>query len=69
MNERYEYVLKLLGKHKDLIDYIANRLMEIETIDGKEFYDIVNGEAHCKQLEEKAEKKAAKPRKSAKKAE
>ncbi len=69
MNERYEYVLKLLGKHKDLIDYIANRLMEVETIDGKEFYEIVNGEAHCKQLEEKAEKKASKPRKTAKKAE
>ena len=74
MNERYEYVLKLLGKHKDLIDYIANRLMEVETIDGKEFYEIVNGEAHCKKLledktEEKAEKKPAKPRKTAKKAE
>ena len=61
MNERYEYVLKLLGKHKDLIDYIANRLMEIETIDGKEFYDIVNGEAHCKKLlENKAEEKTTK---------
>ena len=61
MNERYEYVLKLLGKHKDLIDYIANRLMEVETIDGKEFYDIVNGEAHCKKLlENKAEEKTTK---------
>ena len=69
MNERYDYVLKLLGKHKDLIDYIANRLMEVETIDGKEFYEIVNGEAHCKQLEEKAEKKPAKTRKTTKKAE
>ena len=60
MDERYKYVLKLLGDHKDLIDYIANRLMEVETIDGKEFYDIVNGEKHCKQLqasEEKAPKK------------
>ena len=61
MNERYEYVLKLLGKHKDLIDYIATRLMEVETIDGKEFYDIVNGEAHCKKLlENKAEEKTTK---------
>jgi len=60
MDERYKYVLKLLGDHKDLIDYIANRLMEVETIDGKEFYDIVNGEKHCKQIqasEEKAPKK------------
>ncbi len=54
MNERYEYVLKLLRKHKSLIDYIANRLMEVETIEGKEFYDIVNGESHCLELEEKA---------------
>ena len=69
MNERYEYVLKLLGKHKALIDYIANRLMEVETIEGKEFYEIVNGESHCLQLEEKAvEKKPSKSRKTTKKA-
>ena len=68
MNERYEYVLKLLGKHKALIDYIANRLMEVETIEGKEFYEIVNGESHCLQLEEKAvEKKPSKSRKTTKK--
>ena len=57
MDERYKYVLKLLGDHKDLIDYIANRLMEVETIEGKEFYEIVKGEAHCKELTEKAGKK------------
>ena len=54
MNDRYDYVLKLLKKHKSLIDYIANRLMEVETIEGKEFYEIVNGESHCLELEEKA---------------
>ena len=54
MNDRYDYVLKLLKKHKALIDYIANRLMEVETIEGKEFYEIVNGESHCLELEEKA---------------
>ena len=52
MAERYSHVLEVLNKHKDLLEYIANRLMEIETMDGKEFYDIVNGEMHCKQLEE-----------------
>ncbi|MBR5400491.1 MAG: ATP-dependent zinc metalloprotease FtsH [Treponema sp.] len=57
MNERYDYVLKLLRKHKGLIDYIANRLMEVETIEGKEFYEIVNGESHCLELEEKANTK------------
>ena len=58
MNERYDYVLKLLRKHKDLIDFIANRLMEVETIEGKEFYEIVNGESHCLELEEKAAEKS-----------
>ena len=70
MDERYKYVLKLLSDHKDLIDYIANRLMEVETIDGKEFYDIVNGEEHCKQLqasEEKAPAKKTTKRKTTKK--
>ena len=64
MNERYEYVLKLLGKHKALIDYIANRLMEVETIDGKEFYEIVNGESHCLELEAKSTKKSSPKKKS-----
>ncbi|MBP5520453.1 MAG: AAA family ATPase, partial [Treponema sp.] len=59
MNERYDYVLKLLSDHKDLLDYIANRLVEIETMDGKEFYDIVKGEQHCKELSsESAEEKS-----------
>ncbi|MCQ2586603.1 MAG: ATP-dependent zinc metalloprotease FtsH [Treponema sp.] len=50
MNERYEYVLKLLKKHKDLLEYISKRLLEIETMEGKEFYDIVKGADHCDQL-------------------
>ena len=67
MNERYNYVVKLLSKHKELLEYIANRLVEIETMDGKEFYEIVKGEAHCKELTEKAGKTtgAAKPAKKA----
>jgi len=54
MNERYEHVVKLLSEHKDLLDYIAKRLEEIETMEGKEFYDIVKGEQHCKELEDKS---------------
>ena len=50
MKERYDYVVSLLSKHKDLLEYIGLRLLEIETMDGKEFYEIVNGEAHCKEL-------------------
>ena len=62
MNERYNYVLKLLKEHKDLLDYIANRLMEIETMDGKEFYEIVKGEQHCKQITDSTSSAAKKPR-------
>ncbi len=50
MEERYEYVLKLLEEHKDLLEYISDRLREKETMDGKEFYDIVNGAKHCDEL-------------------
>ena len=50
MKERYSHVLKVLTEHKDLLDYIAKRLEEIETMEGKEFYDIVKGEQHCREL-------------------
>ena len=59
MNERYEYALKVLSDHKDLLDYIANRLMEKETMDGKEFAEIIKGEQHCKELCEPAAEEAA----------
>lgn len=35
MEERYEYVLKLLEDHKDLLVFISERLKEKETMDGK----------------------------------
>ncbi len=54
MEERYSYVVELLSKHKDLLEFIANRLLEIETMDGSEFYEIVKGEAHCLELAQKA---------------
>jgi len=57
MEERYQHVLKVLREHKDLLDYIANRLLEIETMDGKEFYEIIKGEEHCKELAEQAKEK------------
>lgn len=50
MEERYEYVVNLLEKHKDLLEYISERLREKETMDGKEFYDIINGAKHCEEL-------------------
>ena len=50
MNERYEHVLALLREHKELLEYIADRLKDVETMDGKEFYEIVKGEQHCKEI-------------------
>ena len=52
MDERYTFVRNLLEEHKDLLEFIANRLLEIETMEGKEFYDIVNGAKHCQQITE-----------------
>lgn len=51
MAGRYKAVLALLKKHKELLEYIANRLLEKETMDGKEFEEIVKAEDHCKELE------------------
>ncbi|MGP1587588.1 MAG: ATP-dependent zinc metalloprotease FtsH [Treponemataceae bacterium] len=50
MEERYEHVLKLLGENKNLLEFVANRLKEIETMDGKEFYEIVENAKRCKQI-------------------
>ena len=41
VNERYEHVLSLLTQKKDLLEYISKRLMEIETMDSKEFNEII----------------------------
>lgn len=54
MDERYNHVLKTLESHKNLLEYISDRLMQIETMEGKEFYEIVKGEQHCAELESKA---------------
>ncbi|MCQ2589921.1 MAG: ATP-dependent zinc metalloprotease FtsH [Treponema sp.] len=50
VNERYKHAVSTLAKHKDLLDVIANRLLEKETIDGKEFAEIVDAERHCADL-------------------
>ena len=59
MAERYKYVVKLLTGHKELLEYVSNRLLEIETMDGKEFYDIVNAEKHTAEITAKAKKSAS----------
>ena len=52
MNERYEYVIKLLSDHKALLEYISGRILEVETMEGKEFYEIVKAEGHCNEIVE-----------------
>ncbi len=44
MDERYEKVVTLLSAHKDLLEYIASRLQKVETMEGKEFQEIVDAE-------------------------
>ena len=51
LDERYTFVRNLLAEHKDLLESIANRLLEIETMEGKEFYEIVNGNGKTKEEE------------------
>ena len=54
MKERYEHVLNTLKENKELLEYISKRLLEIETMEGKEFYDIVNAAKHLESLPETA---------------
>ena len=63
LDERYKFVIKLLKSHKELLEIVANRLLEVETLDGKEFYSIVESEKRCTELTKKAkltEKKSTK---------
>ncbi|MBP5576079.1 MAG: ATP-dependent zinc metalloprotease FtsH [Treponema sp.] len=74
MAERYKHVMALLTKHKDLLLYISNQLLEKETMTGKEFEEFVKDEANCvKSMKQKkaessekpaAKKRAGRPRKT-----
>lgn len=50
MNERFAYVTELLNSKKDVMDYIANRLLEKEVIEEAEFADIIKARAHLDEL-------------------
>ncbi len=67
IDDRYKYVVKLLTSKKQLLDFIAKRLMEIETMEGKEFYEIIKAEEHASELEEKAKKTTKQKKAPAKK--
>ncbi len=58
MEERYKAVKDLLNKHRESLEYIAKRLLEKETVEGKEFEEIIKAESHCAELEAVAGKKA-----------
>src|SRR5574344_780264 len=58
MDKEYARVLNMLKEHKTLLEYIAKRLLEKETMEGKEFEDIIKAETHCAELTAEAGKKA-----------
>ena len=57
MQERYTHVLELLNAHRDLLEYVAKRLLEKETVDGKEFEEIIKAEGHYTELASEAGKR------------
>ena len=64
MAERFKHVLSLLKEKKQVMEYIANRLLEKETIEQHEFNEIIQAEADlaAKSVKDptvKAEKKPA----------
>lgn len=68
MDERYTAAVKLLKSKRDLLEVIAKRLLEIETMEGKEFLDIIEAQKHCEALETQAKTETKKPaRRSSKK--
>src|SRR5574344_567235 len=64
MEERYAHVLAVLTQHKDVLEYIAKRLLEKETMEGKEFEDIIKAESHCEELTAEAGKKSESEKKA-----
>ena len=50
IDERYNRVLDLLKSKKQVLEYIAQRLLEKETIEAAEFNDIVTAEARLSEL-------------------
>ncbi|MCR5045960.1 MAG: ATP-dependent zinc metalloprotease FtsH [Treponema sp.] len=71
IEERYSYAVKLLKSKRDLLEVIAKRLLEIETMEGKEFQEIVEAQKRCEQLaiEDKKAKRGARKSSKAKKEE
>ncbi|MDR1786014.1 MAG: ATP-dependent zinc metalloprotease FtsH [Spirochaetaceae bacterium] len=54
IEERYNYCLSLLESKRDLLDYIAARLLEKETIEESEFLEIIKAESTIHVVHEEA---------------
>ena len=52
MDERYNRAVQILSEHRPTLEYIAKRLLEIETMEGDEFSEIVKNAERCKKIEE-----------------
>ena len=52
MDQRFTGVVKMLTEKRDVLDYIADRLLEKEVIEQAEFEDIIKARQHLDQLPE-----------------
>jgi len=54
MDERYNHVIELLSSKRDLLEYVAKLLLDKETVDGKEFNEIIKAHNHASELQQLA---------------
>ena len=59
MEARYQTAMEILKKHSGLLEYVAQRLLEKETMDGNEFQQIVKAEDHCLAVQQQAQEVAS----------
>ena len=52
MEERFTGVVNMLTEKRDVLDYIAERLLEKEVIEQAEFEDIIKARQHLDELSE-----------------
>ncbi|AEE15942.1 ATP-dependent zinc metalloprotease FtsH [Treponema brennaborense] len=55
MAERFEHVTALLKEKRDVMEYIASRLLEKEIIDEAEFTDIIKAREHLDELQDRGQ--------------
>ena len=50
MDQRFTRVVNMLMEKRDVLDYIADRLLEKEVIEQAEFEDIIKARQHLEEL-------------------